>query len=379
MRKPTITAAFALDAALVRLARSRGAVELAIGETLLELFRGSRLLDLGYARKVDYARERLGVPPRTMFLWLRLAKGLASRPVLRSAVVRGAVSPRKALAVLPVAEGLAEEAWTAAAMSMTLRDLDARVRAAGREPETGLFPVETLVLAMTPAQQDRLDAAIEVAREVIGHGAPRWQCLEAICMEWLGAFGGHAPEGEPEPPLDCDRRDRAEPLARQLAAIEEAADVVEPTGLGDVGSLDAWTLDARARRLLEARRGFDEPFGRLLARAVRTKLHRVLGYRTLEEYCRERLGMSPRTVRQRVWLERRMGALPELREALSAGRLTLSKALIVARDATPDDVSARIAEAVSTTWQQLERESTAREDRQNRARGVRRLWGPEDA
>jgi len=42
-------------------------------------------------------------------------------------------------------------------------------------------------------------------------------------------------------------------------------------------------------------------------------------------------------------------------------------------------VAERIEEATSTTWQQLERESTECEDRRNCAQGIRRIWGPEDA
>ena len=57
----------AADEAAVRCVRSRGAIDLALGETLLRLFEGDRLLRLGAARRADYARERLGVPPRTMF------------------------------------------------------------------------------------------------------------------------------------------------------------------------------------------------------------------------------------------------------------------------------------------------------------------------
>ena len=76
---------------------------------------------------------------------------------------------------------------------------------------------------------------------------------------------------------------------------------------------------------------------------------------------------------------RRMGEMSEIRTALRAGRLTYTKALFVAKDATPDDVTERIALAASTTVEQTERESDAREERQNRAAGVRRLWGPEDA
>jgi hypothetical protein len=74
-----------------------------------------------------------------------------------------------------------------------------------------------------------------------------------------------------------------------------------------------------------------------------------------------------------------MRAVPELAEALASGRITFTKALIIARDASPCDVEERIAEVASTTWQQAERDSTAEEDRRNRAAGERRLWGPRDA
>jgi hypothetical protein len=73
-----------------------------------------------------------------------------------------------------------------------------------------------------------------------------------------------------------------------------------------------------------------------------------------------------------------MFALPELREALRSGRLTYTKAILVAADATPETVAELIARAAGTTWQQTERETTAREDRRNRAKGIRRLWAPED-
>jgi hypothetical protein len=48
------------DAALVRLARGGGAIDLAIGQALVALGEGDRLLELGFSRMVDYARESLG-------------------------------------------------------------------------------------------------------------------------------------------------------------------------------------------------------------------------------------------------------------------------------------------------------------------------------
>ena len=355
----------------MRVARSRGAVDLALGETLLRLFQGDRLLRLGFAKRADYAREQLGVPARTMFGWVQLARGLSERSMLRRAVVLGAVTPRKALAILPVAHGEQEEAWTAAAMTSTLAALQTRVRAEGQEPE-GVFEVESLWLRMTPPQQDRLDTAIALVREDLGFGAARWRCVEAICQEWLGAFGAWLPDEERSAPAGLEAAPR---VGSYLRTIEEAASVVEEEGVAE----DPRALHTRALRLVAARQGFDATFGPLVARMASGRAWEVLGYRSLAEYCRERLGVSARSARERVWLERRMCALPELRTALVSGRLTYSRALLVARDATPFDIVERIAEAASTTWQQTERASTEREDRRNRAAGVRRLWGPKDA
>jgi len=374
---PTPLTAVRLDAAAARMARSRGALDLAVGEVLARLFRGDRLLQLGYAREVDYARERLGVPPRTMYSWLRLARGLADRPFLRRAVRVGAVTARKALAVLPVATGDAERAWTAAAMTRPLGELEEAVRAEGATPGDD-FEIESLVLRMTAEEQDRLDTALALADELFGFGAPRWQRLEAICQEWLGTHGDWTPgEGKSRavPPV-CDAA-----VARRLLQVEASLAGLEEEGPGEeeAGEEDAVALDARVMRLLATRRGFDEAFGAVAGAVVGHRVPEHMGFRSLAEYCRDRLGIAPRSFRERVWLERRMCALPPLRVALRTGRITYSKALLVAKDATPADVGRRIEEATSTTWQQLERESTAAEERRNRAAGVRRLWGPKDA
>jgi hypothetical protein len=130
---------------------------------------------------------------------------------------------------------------------------------------------------------------------------------------------------------------------------------------------------------LKARKGFDEAFGALVLQIVEERVWETLGYRTQGDYVQDRLGISVSSFRQRVWLERKLKDLPELREALFSGRLSFSKALLVAKGATPHNIEERIAEAVSTTWQQLERETTKEEDRRNRAAGVRRVWGPKDA
>ncbi|MFI5401996.1 MAG: HNH endonuclease [Planctomycetota bacterium] len=364
-----------MDGAIVGIARGQGALDLGLGETLDALFTGGRLLKAGYATERDYARERLGLPPRTMYDALELGRACKGRPFLRKAVAAGLVSPCAARAIAPVvAEN--EPGWTALAMTSTVRELRAAVRAAGKEPPEE-FEGESLRLRMTPAQQDKLGRALALAAETLGGGAPRWQCYEAISQEWLSEHGGWAPEEEgvrgPEPPAEA--KPLPECVAEHLRAIAEAQALHRDEA---AETTDPKELDARALRFVTARRGYDLALGPLAVRVVNERVWAAVGCKSLEEYCVERLGMAPCVFRQRVWLERRMFALPALREALRSGRLTYSKALLVAQGAVPETIADLIAKAADTTWQQTEREATAREDQRNRAKGLRRLWAPKD-
>ena len=381
--------ALSLEAALVRMARSAGTFDLALGEGLLELADGGRVVRLGHSKITDYARERLGVPPSTALSWMQLARELRSRPILRRAVRCGLVSTRKAILVSRVAVGEDEAAWTAAASSLREEDLARHVKEAGGTAPTE-WDVETLLLRMDVGQQNRMDAALDVAREVLGPDRPRWQLVEAIAMEFIGA---HAEWMDVEPEavvLDREAADAEDWLStwveesgdvlRQIEALETSGALIDLHKPGNQPAIrDARALDARLRRLLEARRGKDAPLGRLAEVVSRLGVWHWLGFKTFKQYCRERLQMSPRTVAQRIWLERRMCVLPEIREALSSGRINYTKALEVARGATALDVVRRIDLAVGTTCQQTARDSEEAEERQNRRAGVCRVWGPADA
>jgi hypothetical protein len=370
------------EGALVRAARAQGALDLASGETFERLLVGMRLLDLGYASRRDYARERLGVPARTMYDALGLARACRGRPLLRKAVLSGLVSPCHARAVAPVV-ATDEAAWTALAMGATVRELDAAVRAAGKEPPEE-YETASLRVRMTPEQQGKLDEALARADETLGGGAPPWQRLEALAEEYLAEHGAEAggaggregagpdPRSAPPepPPMPLPER-----VAEHLAVIEEARALVEERA---PATADPKELDAFLLRLLRARKEHDAFVGALGLRVVESGAWRAAGYATLKEYCAERLGMGASLFRQRVWLERQMFAHPPLREALASGALTYSKALLVARDATPETLGDRIARAAGTTWEQTAREATGREETRNRARGIRRLWGPGD-
>ena len=164
---------------------------------------------------------------------------------------------------------------------------------------------------------------------------------------------------------------------RRISAIGAAIETSEdPEALK---KLSPFALHKRAKRLMAARRNFDEPFGRALERFHRMKTWKLIGYDTWEEYCRDRLGMSVRCVRERIWLERQMQGFPEIREALISGKLSFSKALLVARSATFANVREKIEEATKTTHQQTDRESTKEEKAKHKEQGIRHIWGTKEA
>jgi hypothetical protein len=64
---------------------------------------------------------------------------------------------------------------------------------------------------------------------------------------------------------------------------------------------------------------------------------------------------------------------------LKVERVTYSKALLIARDATPLDVEERIAEAESTTWQKVAQRAEAEEREREREEGEITVEGSEES
>jgi len=93
----------------------------------------------------------------------------------------------------------------------------------------------------------------------------------------------------------------------------------------------------------------------------------------------ERLLMSPRTARDRIVFESRLQDFPSLRAAYRAGKISRAKAMNIARDATPEDIDERIADAQRKTGQQHQREHEEEEDRRDRGAGRCRVKASKEA
>jgi len=364
-------AAALVDRLLVRVARGHGALDIALGECLAAMAVGDRALRLGYAGLGDYAREVLGIEARTALAMARLARELAERPLLQAAVRSGEVSPRLAQALLPLARGEAEARWVARAARMTVREAEAVVKREGLEggvPEEGWERVELRAAADI---REKVEEAMDLAGRLLGPTAPRWQRLEAICQEYLGAHAA-PPDGEDEGQgggageelMDAVMAALEEETGR-WEALERAEAVEAPPGV-DGG--DVLRIDRRLRELAGMRDRWDDLVGHLGLVVQALGLWKRLGFASFGHYCAERLGMAERTVAQRVWLERKLHELPELRGAMRDGRVSYEKARLVAGVAGPRDVGGWIAIAERSTCVELRRKVEAGEVAQMCAR-----------
>ncbi len=346
----------------VGVARGREAIDLAIGEGLRALEDRDGLMDLGYSKMTDYARQELGLPSTTARDKVKLARGLETRPVLRQAVRSGKLSPRKALEVLPVARGAGEAPWLLLAGTLSVRELKKAVaRALGRGAESAApaLPDEerwkVLSLPLRPEDRAVLAEAMRLAGELLGRGAPTWQRLEAMAQEFLGSHPTALGEDETDlpprhgiPPEDLEKAHEIESNGWDWL------EAVEPVAAPELGEMEPGALDARLRELVEKRESWDEIFGVLARGFVQRGLARKLGFANLGQYLKERLGMSRRAFEQRAWLERRMEELPQLRYSLERGEVSYEKARLVANVADFDSVNEWIRRAAGMTCARLE-------------------------
>jgi hypothetical protein len=374
-------AAALVDGLLARVARSRGALDVTIGEGLAALTAGDRLIQLGFSGIGDYGRELLGVETRTAQSMARLARELRERPILRAAVRRGEVSARKAQVVLPVARGEDEARWLARARVETVRALEAGVKAelaAGSDAaDAEDDDWERISLELSPAGRATLDEAMALAGKVLGPTTPKWERLEAICMEFLGAY----PPGSDDPDHageEVEREQVSDWLAAAKSALEEetaawaaletVAPVPAPVTAAADDPVDPHRIDDDLRRLAAMRDRWDEVLGHLAMLLRTLGLWRELGFASLSHYCDERLGMAARTVEQRASLERRLHELPALRQALRERAVSYEQARLVARVADSDTVEAWVDRARTTTCIALRRELESADDAQMCAR-----------
>jgi len=387
--------AVGLDLRLAALGRGVGAMRLGIGEGLVRLEQVGGVRVLGFGTLESYAREALGRSGRWAAEVRALARRLEGLPVLREALVSGALGASKVELVARVATAETDAAWVERARAMTVRALRAEL-AAARIAVTEEDERPARVTLTTNV--DRVDAwAFERARLMLeAVGARRGdETIEALLAEGLTELIAAHPGIDLPSSLTVDfegeaRSVRAEQAAlreAEEAALREAEEAAREAARGGDDALGtvadgaaghepwrAWieapwpegaavpvaqAIDVRQRALARELAWRDLELAAMALEADEEGLWRKLGYASSDHYCRERIGMAPATLASRVALARRVRQLPEIAGAVADGRIGYEAATLIARVAGPRTVRDWIDRAEARTVKLLREEVQA--------------------
>jgi hypothetical protein len=222
--------------------------------------------------------------------------------------------------------------------------------------------------------------AMRLAERTLWRGAPSWLQVEAMAQEFLGGHAEAEEDEVEEPAVPAEGAIPPEDLEKALEIESDGwfwLEAVEALAAPQLPEMEPDTLDERLQDLVAKRGSWDEVFGVLALGFVKKRLATKLGFANLGHYLKERLGMSRRAFEQRVWLEKRMEALPQLRYALERGEVSYEKARLLAGVADFDSVNGWIRRAEGMTCVELERAVAATEDAQVCARGKFEVRMPE--
>ncbi len=180
-----------IDAAIVRLAADKGALDVEIGRWLLVAQRERIERRVGFGSFVEYVERRLGYDARTTHERLRVARALEELPRLAALLRDGRRSWSAVRELTRVATPETEEAWVEASERMTVRQVESMV--AGRAPGAGptdardpLLTTHRLVVELSPEEFAEWQEAAEQVRREIGPAASQREVLRAMVHKELG-------------------------------------------------------------------------------------------------------------------------------------------------------------------------------------------------
>ena len=332
----------ALDARLVALAQGGAPLRRAFAQIAQAVVERRAWETLGFVRLGDYARERPGVSARELQDLAHVAAAVSALPVLDAALASGRLGWTKARLLCRVATPEDEARWLEVADRLSAAALAGEVRAidvgalepgsGGANDEDASERREVLRVRTRRDVLSRWGALKCALRWASGEWLPNETCVELVAAEVLSAIRIDAvPDASP-------------PLARQVrsaAAAEEPVAAPLPAGAKVATSpfLDALVADLAAappreldRRLCRAARLEQRLLARigvLLFALAGARGHLDLGYRSLDAYARERLGISPRKARALLRVERTCSLAPVFGEAWHAGHIRWSQAQVL--------------------------------------------------
>ncbi len=140
------------------------------------------------------------------------------------------------------------------------------------------------------------------------------------------------------------------------ACASEQVRRAQPSVVTETIGLGVRAIHRELRGLMAQRQKREWALAEGLRGVAMMRTFRLDGFASLEEYARERFGLSPRGTYRLLALHRTLERLPALRRSFLAGKVTLRQALVVGSVATVVTELAWIARARSVTLRRLEDE-----------------------
>ncbi|MBW2524703.1 MAG: HNH endonuclease [Deltaproteobacteria bacterium] len=375
-----------IDRSLVALSQGTAALRLGVGEALVELSCHGGPLELGFASLEAYAKERCEQSGR----WARdsraLAKRLRERPAIRAALVSGELSWSMAELLARHGQPADEAQLLDEARGKTVRKMREHFRQQAEEesreakssadhvvdePE----PLVTLTVTMTAEEAWAFECTKMLVQAL---GAARdSDVIDSMLAEGMTTLLNAVPDGADEleqslecaPFADADQAKRHREWQQQLASWRDEAEerceariparVAAPAELAELVTApedlpaDAVALDGIIVGLSQRLLRRDLELGDELRRLCDGNGWRRLGYASLGQYARERLGLSLSSAKARMTLSRRAGDLDPLREAIERAAVGFEAAMLVGRVATKRTVKAWLERAQERTIKHL--------------------------
>jgi hypothetical protein len=308
----------------------------------------------------------VGLSARQIQDLAHVSAALAGLPRVEVALLAGVLSWSKARLLCRVARAENEAAWVAFAQRLRVRALEREVRRVDRGAlEAVVLPIsedagddeeprEGVVIACAPAVRGKWWRARTLAQRVAGERLAPWACMEAVMAEVLSALPQGAEEdSQGSPPAnpaanvcaddalhtstcwrDAAQHDRRFDSTATVCASDEGdeAPTQRPAlppflralveDLDEPCAVDAFALDERLRRAVALEQRVWAEVGEWLTVVATSRRHVLHGFRSLDAYAHERLGISPRKARSLLRLERAAARCPDLRLAYRDGRVS---------------------------------------------------------
>ena len=385
---PTTDAAVELDRTALRMVARESLCRLWLGRLAARLLARRAYNALGFARLSDYCFERLGISSRELQTAAQVWRAVCFVPQLKNAFCNGQLNWTKLRLLARVVNQESAEYWIETAATSTTRELAQAITLAIQTKGAGANAAAGTVIDDDPDLIDGEPAVVvtvrcprrvrplwrelaELASRVEGAPIERWRALQAICFEAASAAQTGTSDPNKLRGLKLDKKNyrddnscgggqenRTCPASDDLDQHCPNPDLFDNLDLTDedleIDSLCASELEEAVRSVLQIMSETGGQLGSVLLSLQEARLYRHIGYSTMADYVRERLGFSETKARMLVRLERdRHKGHGRLAEAYKSGRLSAIRTIALSPLASQANIKAWIERAEQVTVRRL--------------------------